>query len=584
MPVALIVLNLGLYTRLASQPRKDLVTFPYHEDFSAVTTVPYEEFGGDWEIRDQALVQMSTSGYDLSTFIPVSIPADQAYQFEASLKFLGGAMGGGVFFNAQQTTSRQKSHMARFNVDGGKLWLIYGYFGDDSNFTGQGSAALSLDPSDPNPHRLGVRVAGGTYALTLDGAVLAENIPLQYEGGAVGFISATSQVAFDDVAVDPYEGAPQAAPTTAAPDAAPTTTPASETVVSQPLYQDTFDNPAASDSLWRPISGNWQPDNGSLVQTQAEGYDLSAIYQKPLTGAFTLRTTFLHRQGVGGGVLVNLPAPDNKIGGTMVRYVDKGDYISWGYFDADGNYQAQGGSTVPLPGTAVHILEVTVNGSTYGVRLDGNTLGADIPLQTPNATSYVALTASQSIVQFDDVQMLSDQSIPAVPTPAGLTQINAETVSGTWVAQDNLITQTDTQLTDYVAGTGLAAERFKLTVDIKLPAGSADAGAGMIFHMQGRDDVRLGQMIRLANGGKGIFWGHYDEAGTFQGEGSADLTLSPGDTHTFVITVHAETYEIQVDGQTIAAAVPVQRQAGWIGLLSFSGPVEFSNIRLELGE
>ena len=34
--------------------------------------------------------------------------------------------------------------MARFNVDGDKLWLIYGYYGDDSNFVGQGSAPLDV--------------------------------------------------------------------------------------------------------------------------------------------------------------------------------------------------------------------------------------------------------------------------------------------------------------------------------------------------------------------------------------------------------------------------------------------------------
>lgn len=66
--LALLVLNLGLYTRLATQQVTAAVTqqfsLPYYEDFSVVSSVPYEEYGGDWEIRDEMLVQLSCKRRD----------------------------------------------------------------------------------------------------------------------------------------------------------------------------------------------------------------------------------------------------------------------------------------------------------------------------------------------------------------------------------------------------------------------------------------------------------------------------------------------------------------------------------------
>src|SRR5262249_30989285 len=150
------ILNVGLYTRLApsASAAASTVSLPYFADFSKAENADYTVWGGDWEIRDQTLVQLNTTGFDLGTAIPLKIPANQAYQFTTKLHFLGGTMGGGLLFNIQQTTSRQKSQMVRFNVDTGKLYIIYGDFGDDSNFVGQGSATLNLDPQNGDWHTL----------------------------------------------------------------------------------------------------------------------------------------------------------------------------------------------------------------------------------------------------------------------------------------------------------------------------------------------------------------------------------------------------------------------------------------------
>ncbi len=579
--VALIILNLGLYGWLSAAPQSQNMplAFPYREDFATQHDVQYLAFGGDWTIRDARLVQISTSGYDLGTLIPLQIPDDQPYYFETTLQLLDGTMGGGVMFGAQQTTSRQQSHMARFNVDAGKLWLIYGYFGDDSNFVGQGSAELALAPDNHDPHRLRVEVGTATYALLLDGTVVASEIPLLYRGGTVGFITSTSQVAFDDIVVDALTTPTPAAVPTAIPATVPTVPPAGEM---QSVFSDSFENPAGGPSLWLPISGDWTVADGSLVQQQKDGYDFADIYQQPVSQPYSLRVTFHHLDGSGGGLLFNLPTPNRKNGGSMVRYFDPGDSLVWGYFDDAGNFNGQGNATVSLAGQGVHTLEILAANQSYTVRLDGVDVASGIPLTAAQPSGYFGLTTSQSAVAFDDVSVyasggttISDVAMSDIPTNAA---------TGTWSVSQNVITQSDTPLADYVAGTGIAGEVFTISVDILLPADLADAGGGIIFHMDGRDDPRQGYMVRFANGGSQVFWGHYDEQGVFQGEGNVPLTLAPGVVHTLLLHVHRDDYDILVDGTLSVQAVPITRHSGWIGLISFGGPVAFSNVQLQLGE
>lgn len=582
--VAMLLLNLGLYTRLDTQQVRLTFTFPYSEDFAAQSGNPYDEFGGDWEIRDQALVQLSTGGYDLGTLIPLQIPPEQPYRFEATLRYMGGTMGGGLMFNAQQTTSRQKSHMVRFNVDADRLWLIYGYFDDGSNFIGQGSAPLDILPNDSAPHRMGVITAGDTFRLLMDGAIVAENVPLQYFGGTVGFISAASQTTFDDVVVEPADGTPAVAEVTAAAptvDATATVETTPEAPQAAPLEQvvfsETFDPNGPGASLWVPVNGDWQYLDGQYVQQQTDGFDLLSIYQQPMFTPMTIEVTFRHLSGTGGGLMFNLPTASAKQGGHMVRYFEDGSVVAWGYFDDADVFIGQGSTPVDLPQQSSHTLSVTLQEAGYTVRLDGAELVANVPLNTPRESSYVGLSASQSSVAFQKVQVLS-QSNSAAAT------INAAEATGNWSVDGRIITQSNPDLTDFIAGTGVAAERFTISVDILLPPDLPEAGAGLIFHMEGRNDQRLGQMVRFGGGGAEIFWGYYDDSRTFVGQGSVPLTLGSDVAHTLRLVVRESTFDIRVDDTVVASALPIERGSGWIGLFSFGGPVTFTNVQLVLGE
>lgn len=591
--LAIVLFNFGLYTRLGAQPKVDLFSIPYTEDFTAITESPYEEFGGDWEIRDQMLIQMDTNGFDLTSFIPLTVPEEISYRFGATLQYFGGSMGGGLLFNAQQVTSRQKSHMVRFNVDNDQLWLIYGYFGDDSDFIGQGSIPVEMETTDNTPQRLELVVTADTYNINLNNEIVVQDIPLNYVGGAVGFISASSQISFDDVVVIPIANETEAVESQPEPVVESAEQPTTESVIfdapdtvflNEELYTDTFENWGVGEVRWRPINGNWTYEDNAMVQTQTELFDLSNIYQNPVTYPMTYLAKFRHLEGVGGGLLFNLKLPNATENGYMVRYISDADVIAWGYFDDTGAFNGLGSVDVPPPGNAQHSLGVAVANGQFDVLLDGNTVATNIPLHEEVTPSYVGLTASQSMVAFDEVNIYGEVSRVEGVTTTTTANIDSAAATGTWTIEDTVILQSDTEATDYVAGTGLAGEQFTVSVNIRFDNDFDDAGAGIIFHMAERDNPVSGNLVRFANHGRGIFWGQYDENRVFTGAGDATLNDDAVETISLKLVVRQTNYDIWADDQLVSENIPLDSNSGWIGLVSFRGAVAFSDFNIVLGE
>ncbi len=587
---AFILLNFGLYSRLGAQPKVDRFSLPYSEDFSTLTQNPYEEFGGDWEIRDEMLIQLDTNGFDLTSFIPLTIPESEGYTFGATLKHLGGSMGGGLLFNAQQVTSRQKSHMVRFNVDNNQLWLIYGYFGDDSNFIGQGSSQLEMSTSDDSPQRLELRVTTASYDIQLNDQVIVEDVPLTYVGGAVGFISASSQIGFDDVIIEVLDNIEV---TTT--DIEPTVNTviesspiAEETVnsefLTQELYTETFELRGIGEVRWRPINGNWAYEDNALVQKQTELFDLSNIYQNPITYPVTYLVKFRHLEGIGGGLLFNLRLPNATENAYMVRYISDADVVAWGYFDDNGAFNGIGSASVPPPSNEQHTLGIAVSDGSFDIQLDGNIIATNIPMELVVSPSYVGLTASQSMVAFDEVKLFSE--VVRVNTISTNTAANIDSAAaiGTWLIEDNVVLQTDTEPTDYIAGTGLAGEQFTISANIRFDNTFEDAGAGMIFHMADRDNHASGYLVRFADHGRNIFWGQFNRDNVFSGMGDVILNNDGLDSATLKLVVKQSSFDIFVDEQLIDADIQIDRSSGWIGLVSFRGSVAFSDLNILLGE
>jgi len=588
----LIVFNMGLYTRLraAPQPTIELLALPYSADFAHDEQTVYRSFGGDWENRDQSFVQISTNGYDLGSVIPISIPSDQPYQFETRLRFLGGTMGGGILFNVQQPTSRQNSHMARYNIDSGTVYLIYGFF-NETGFEGQGSVALTIAPDDTAWHTMAVQVGNGTYTLLIDGQVITEQIPLRVQGGSVGFITSTSQVAYDDVQVSewigqsalvmPSELIAQPAPDTIEVQTAAPVEGIVDLATLVPLYIDQFTG-SLGDLRWNPFSGTWEIQNEALVETNPNGFDFSAGSLDAFPAMQAYRVTLRHIQGVGGGLLFNMAQPNLLNGAVLVRYIDN-NVITWGSYNDAGVFVGLDGRTVGESGDTAHTLAVVLDrtASTYAIVLDGAPIVSGIRY-TPQG-DHIGLTASQSVVAFERVEVFGaaadSQSTPVVEvTPAVSTNtIELSTITGAWVNDNGVITQSNEAAVDSIVGVGVAGQVFTVSVSILLPSGIADAGAGLVFQMRGRDDQTNGQIVRLGSGGNEVLWGRFDQTSIFQGQSGIRLNLTPNTPHRMTLTVRADTFDIDLDGTTVVNNVSLSTAWGWIGLVAFGGPVVFSD-------
>jgi len=590
----LVFLNIGLYTRLSSQPI-NVFALPYQENFETLAEMSYEEFGGDWEIRDETLVQLSTTGSDLTSYIPLGITSDTTYFFETDLQYLGGSLGGGLIFNAQGSTSRQRSHMFRFNVDNNQLWLIYGYFGDDSNFQGQGSVLLDLSIDTPDVQRLRVQVNQDTYDIALNGELIATNIPLQYRGGNVGLISSASQIAFDNIVADflsdttVVENVPIQSDDpleTNEPTPLPTTIAETNDNNLSVSIEDNFDSGTGGESLWRPISGQWEFSNSAYNQVQSEGFDLLSIYQRQLSIPYTLETAFTHNENFGAGIMFGLPNNNQRNGGYMVRYVDTGDFLTWGYFDETGAFTGVGSVTVPIADDELHQLQVSVNDVGYSITLDNETLTDVIPYDiVPPSSHYTGLTASNSVVAFDVFKVLTstNQSTEINNSPS-IANIDTNAATGNWQIVDNRIVQSATELTDYIAGTGIAGESYTVSVDIQLPLDNPDVGAGLVIHMDGRDTPNLGYLVRIGDSGQVIFWGQYNADGVFEGAGNVPIEIDPTQIASLTLQVTDQSFDILLDEERLVEAIPLQRSSGWIGMVSFGGVVEFTNLSVTLQE
>ena len=104
-----------------------------------------------------------------------------------------------------------------------------------------------------------------------------------------------------------------------------------------------------------------------------------------------------------------------------------------------------------------------------------------------------------------------------------------------------------------------------------------------IFHMPESGSRRGAQIARLINGGSGVFWGSFDDTSAFQGRGSAALDL-PGNTFLLRLEVAGESMTLWVNDELVQENVPLDRRDGWIGLITFGGPVTYDGLKVLIGE
>ncbi len=365
------------------------VPLPYLETFTSTLRLDYRQFGGRWRLQEQTLVQSDPTEADKFAVIPLELPPAQTYQFGAAMKVLEGANGAGLTFNMQHKDDLRQSHLVRFGAKDGNPYLVFGYFDENDTFVEQGSQpAIDLTQGAT----LRVLVQDDTYTLLLNDQIQQAQIPLHYQGGHVGLMTWFSRVVFDDVVITT-----DVAATTALTSTAPTI-----------LLTQGF-AAGVDQSQWQPLGGDWQFTKDALVQQKQEGFDY-AISHAARFDQFVLRVRFRHEAGTaGGGVLFNRPDNETAKRGHLVRY-DQGKTLIWGYFDEQGEFVTQGYSAVDPPGDQAHTVQIFSDGDTYAILLDEIVVAQDLPLISK--TGHIGLTASQSVVAFERVEVTAFTPVP----------------------------------------------------------------------------------------------------------------------------------------------------------------------------
>ncbi|MEM7539181.1 MAG: hypothetical protein AAF639_43890 [Chloroflexota bacterium] len=619
--IALAVINLGLYFRLAGRTLPTVYNLPYYDDFAATQLNQWYVYGGNWRLAEGVLRQENEPSEQLGIVIPLKVADDesriQSYRISVDLQLDERARGAGILFGIQHPQIQYRTHVVQLFQEQGQLILRCGYMDENNDYQTQAGVGLDLPLDAARNARMQINVDPDVYSVQINNQLIVQDVPIVYKGGWVGLNSVGGPVAFDNIAVESTgfvvseQPAQPEQPVQAAavpPPAVPPPTgaidintidvydpnvlglgdyaawPSGLPYIGDPFFRGNFMG-EMDPSLWRVVRGDWLFANDNLVQTDATEFDQAIIYQNSFDGNYMLRTIFRHLQGVGAGVLFNLPNADSTNGGHLVRFTDDNTGLFWADITPEGEVNGQGYAPVGPPGTQWQVLDILMGPDSYALRLNGNMLAANVPLTSRQG--YVGFTTSQSTAAYGLMEGFGLTAAPTFVPPTADTGLNLaelDLIQGIWTQNGNVIVQEDRAQTDFPVGTGVSAERYTVNVDITLPdeAGLENSGAGILFHMSSRNNINGANMVRFQDGGNGLIWGYFDDTGNFVGQGFKEMHLSKGEAHKLSVAVDRGVYNVQVNDEAIVSQVNSFRDSGWIGLTSFRGPVQFSNFQLSL--
>lgn len=552
-------------------------------------------FSGSWQVEDGLLVQSDTAGYDRG--IGYEGSEFQTYALQVTLSHIEGS-GAGVLFNMPTPYQTAGAHMVRYSDSGnGVFW---GYYDEAAGapetrkFVGQGSAAVG-SPGDA-AHTFKIISGAETYSVYLDSQIIARDVPLLQNRGYIGLVTSRSAAAYHLVEIfdlltdvsaprDPRAGTGDVTPTAVV--VAEEARGGGRIVAGDLVHvaEDALLTGDPGDGGWIPISGDWQIADGLLIQVDSAKFDAAIGYEGNTFQRYVLEVSLAHREGVGGGVLFNMPQPYQLDGAHMVRYSDNADAIFWGYYDDTGAFVGQGYAHLDAPGTARHTFRITCGETSYDIDVDGQPMARDIPLA--RNSGHIGLITTRSAAAFGPIEISALGGAPQTPRPdtgTGDLLAGMRAVSGDWTVEGSTIRQESQETGDFVMSTGVLAVVYSFEATITLPDDPElnDAGGGIIFHMPEPDSKKNAHMVRLTAGG-GAFWGYFDQSEVFIGQGWAAPPDDGSTTYNLKINVQQNTYELLINGDSVAQNVQLMSSEGWIGLLSYRGPIVFNDIRLTIG-
>jgi hypothetical protein len=604
----------------------------YASDFSEGMASGWVPFSGDWRVEEGRLTQFDASGFDFG--IGYEGQTFQSYSVQTAFNHLSGT-GGGLLFNMASPSQLKDAHVVRYSDRSDSV--VYGYFDENGVYNTQGYSSVSAPAADE--HTFKVVSGESSYDLYVDNQLIASAIPLVRNNGYIGLLTAKSTAAYSLIDVtaslsDPNANNSEAAVVLAEPAVAtaepvaaaaepvaatakPAAVAAEPTAVTTNISEsspnsapgvavvsgqtrsvetaaETTAETTASDSElsavgldgWVTISGQWgSSEEGNIIQAEKDGFDLATGFASETFSAVDLEVTIEHLDGVGAGLLFNMPAADALQGAHMVRYADWTDAIVWGYFDELGQFNGQGYAKIEPPAASAHRLRVVSGEGSYAVYLDGEQLAVDLPLFSESG--HIGLITSKAEASFGSIRAASNGQPSASFTALASSNDffgDIETISGEWLQEGTKLSQINEATYDFSISTGVYAGLYTLETEIALPDDPdlQDAGGGVLFHMPERSSRTGAHMVRFT-GQDSLLWGYYDQDGIFVGQGREQLDVTGALNHKLRVAVDKDSYRIMVDDQEVALNVPLKQQEGWIGLVSYRGPVAFDGVSVTFG-
>jgi hypothetical protein len=579
----------------------DLVyTSDFNEEPGGAGWVPFD---GDWRIQNQQMTQNDPAVYDAG--IGYETSTYENYTLQVVFNHINEA-GAGVLFNMPSPYQVNGAHMVRYSNETDAL--IWGYYDPQGKFNRQGYVQVAA----PGTLLHSLKIFSGeiSYDIFLDDQLIARSVPLHITRGCVGLSTSRASAAYTSVEVFPLFGSNnqtsrQLTPVITKPPVTPgptikTVIPAnSEVNTGAPTKTPPAPTPTQSGNLaavggsytanfsgdinasgWRIITGKWSFSNGDLNQTNSSGIDMSIVYTPAVFTNFTLEAGLTHQRGFGGGILFDMPEIDRLNGAYLVRYSDRrAGAIFWGHYDDKGVFVGEGYTNVPEASTDRHVFRIVSKDSTYDIYLDNSLIIKNLPLL--QNSGHVGLLTTSASVAFDTLTVKGSNAATVSPVTRDWIS-DVKILSGKWDTTDsNNITQLVTDLGDYVLNSGISARQYTLEATISLPDGG-DTGGGFIFHIPDPKSRNGAYIVRLIKGGQGVFWGRFDDAGKFQGDGSKTITTAAH--YLLKLAVTNDKLDVYVNNQPIFNNLKLNRSEGWLGLIAHGGVVKFEDVKINISD
>lgn len=411
--IVLAIVAFGILRVLGARDKIASLTLPFVEEFTTVDLSKWLTREGVWVLRQDSLAQLANLEKPAQLYLPGKIAADQPYHVSTYVIFGGSTRVAGVNFNAQFPNLTKQQHQVRIvrheaaaAVAGAlpppTMELVAGYTDEQGAFVPQVAVPFTLDTLQ---YRLDVYVLGNSFTIQLNGQTMIERRPLFYTGGLVGFV-AEGPARFDALRI----------------------TTAQTREPGEQVYVSDFEQTPGG-AGWVPLSGEWQIDEGELVQINPAAQDAAIGYEGSAFENYVVQVNLRHLIGVGGGVLFNMASPYQLNGSYIVRFSEQTDSVFWGFFDAAGMFTRQGYFDIAPAGVDAHTLAVYVGVESYDVYLDEQLLARNIPYQgaTPateegRVGGHIGLITSRSSVAYSLVEVfpLFDNSQMKLPKPQQL--------------------------------------------------------------------------------------------------------------------------------------------------------------------